>query len=216
MHNKRQSMPKSWPIARKGNVYYTNSSHAKTKGIPVLIALRDILEIVDTAKEAKIMLLNKQVVINGKVRTDPQFIIQLFDILSLEKIGKNFKLTLNGRKMKFIEVGQKDSTKKISKIIGKKIISKEITQLNLQDGMNLITKEKFSVGDSAVISFKDNKLEKILPMKEGTRVFIMSGKHSGKEGKVSKVLKTDNKREFEIKFEDKEIVLLERTLLAIE
>ncbi len=215
-HNKRQSMPGKWPLARKGNVYYTNSSHAQYSGIPILISLRDVLKIIDTAKEARIMLLGGQVVVNGKVRKDPKFPIQMLDVLSLPKLGKNYRLEVSGKRIKFAEVSGKVAEKKNSKIVGKVLISKDEIQMNLEDGTNLLTKDKFSVGDTALISLKENKLEKIVPLKENAKVLVTSGKHSGKEGKVIKITSTEKRKDYLIKFEEGEVVLPLKTILAVE
>lgn len=215
-HNKRQSMPNNWPIARKGNVYFVNSSHAKNEGMPILVALRDVLKIAKTAKEVRMMTLAKEVLVNQKVRQEVKFPVQVFDVLSLPKMKKNYRLEVVGKRLKFNEVDDKAAAKNIAKIIGKVLISKDVVQMNLEDGTNLISKQNFSVGDTAVISLKDNKLEKVIPLKEGAKVLIVSGKHSGKHGKVLKINSVDKKKDYLIKFEEGESLLPIKTLLAID
>lgn len=214
MHNTRNEMPNSWPIARKGTKYFSMSSHANRKGIPVAIVLRDILKIVKTMKEARYLLLNKEVKINGKARKEEKFPINLFDILTIEKLNKNYELVIDGKKVKFKEISAKDATKKTVKIIGKVLLTKNKMQINLADGSNYIMKEQFAVGDSVIINLKENKIEKIIALKDGAKVFVMSGKHSGKQGKVIESKK--EKGEYIIKFEDEEAVLPTRLLLAME
>jgi small subunit ribosomal protein S4e len=215
-HNKRQSMPKNWPMTRKGNVYFVNSSHAQNEGMPLLVALRDVLKIVQTAKEVRMMTLAKEVLVNQKVRQEVKFPVQVFDVLSLPKVKKNYRLEVVGKRLKFVEVDDKAASRNVAKIIGKVLVAKDVVQMNLEDGTNLISKEKFSVGDTAVISLKDNKLEKVIPLKEGAKVLVVGGKHSGKHGKVAKINMIDNKKEYLIKFEEGEAILPVKTLLAID
>jgi len=214
MHNTRNEMPNNWPIARKGTKYFSTSSHANRKGIPIAIALRDILKVVNTMKEVRYLLLNKEVMVNGRTRKEEKFPINLFDILTIEKLNKNYELVIDGKKVKFKEISAKDATKRTVKIIGKVLIAKDKVQINLADGSNHITKEQFAVGDSVVVSLKENKIEKVIALKDGSRIFVISGKHSGKHGKVVESKK--GKREYTIKFEDGEVVLPTRLLLAIE
>ncbi len=87
--------------------------------------------------------------------------------------------------------------------------------MNLDDGTNLLVQDKFSVGDSAIVDLKDMKLKKILPMKEGANVFVVSGKHSGKEGKVKEIVVQNGKKEYLIKFKDNEAKLPIKTLLVV-
>ena len=214
MHKTRSELPKEWPLARRGNVYFTVGNHDTGKGIPVIMVLRDILKIVKTRKEARYMILKGDVKVNQKVRKDGKFPLCLFDILTVEKLKKNYRLVIAGKKFGIQEISDKDSWKKIVKIIGKKKINQQTIQINLADGKNFLAKESCIVGDSAVVNFKDNKLEKIVPLKEGAKVLIVSGKHSGKEGKVKELVMKGTETEFLIKFDEGESVLRSKSILV--
>jgi small subunit ribosomal protein S4e len=213
-HKTRSELPANWPLPRKGTKYFVGSSHSASDGIPLQIVLRDILKVGTTRREIRFMLLNKEISVNGKVRINKKFPVRVFDVVALEKTGKNYKLNISGKKVKFEEVSAKDSAKKTVKIIGKVLIGKDKYQMNLEDGSNFLPKEKFVTGDSAVINLKENKIEKIIQMKEGAKVLVVSGKHSGKEGKVKEIFA--DKNEYLIKFGDAEVTLPSRVLLATE
>lgn len=212
MHKTRSELPANWPLPRKGTKYFVRSSHSASDGIPLQIVLRDILKVGKTRKEVRFMLLNKEISVNSKIRINKKFPVRVFDIVTLEKTGKSYRLNIHGKRVKFEEVSAKDSNKKVVKIIGKVLIEKDKYQMNLEDGSNFLVKEKFVTGDSAVINLKENKIEKIISMKEGVAVLVVSGKHSGKEGKIKEIL-ADNKG-YLIKFDDGEALLPEKTLLA--
>lgn len=208
-------MPKEWPMARKGTAYFVSASHAKTKGIPVLIAMRDILHIADRRMEVKQMILRKEIKVNGKIIHTDKYPIRLFDVLSLEKISKEYRLIVGGKKWNFEDAG-KDANKKIVKIIDKKIVKNKIVQMNLQDGTNFVYSKPFSVGDSVVLSLKDNKIEKLLSLKEGAKVAIVSGKHAGKEGSIKEMAVIGKEKLYTIKFKDGEASLPLKTLQVID
>ena len=96
MHIKRSETPKTWPIPRKGGTskYILVSSHAQQKGISMLFIMRDLLKIAKTRKEIKRILLGKDVRINGKVRKDESFPVQVFDVVSFGASGKNYRLDI--------------------------------------------------------------------------------------------------------------------------
>ena len=52
-HLKRQNAPKSWPIPRKGTTFVVRPNFGFSKGIPLLIILRDMLKIAENKKEVK-------------------------------------------------------------------------------------------------------------------------------------------------------------------
>ncbi len=214
MHKTRSELPVNWPLPRKGTKYFVTSSHSPQEGIPIQIALRDILKVGSTRKEIRFMLLNKEISVNGKVRINKKFPVKVFDVLTLKNAGKSYRLEIAGKKLKFVEVSGKEANKKIVKIAGKVLLSKNSFQMNLEDGTNFIVKETFTTGGSAVLNLKENKIEKILELKEGAKVFIVSGKHSGKEGKVKEIFA--DKKEYLIKFDEGEAKLPLKVVLVVD
>jgi len=215
MHIKRNTMPKPWPIPRKGTKFISVPSHATNKGISLLFVLRDILGIAKTRKEVRYMTLNGLVKVNNKIRKDENFPLQVFDCINLEKSGKNYMLEIKNRKFILKEVSSKEAETKIVKITGKKIMGKRKTQMNLDDGQNFLVKEKFSVGDSVILNTKENKIEKILQLKEGAKIEIILGKHAGEKGKLMGFEKLIRGRNYIIKLDDKDVSLPYKTLLVI-
>jgi small subunit ribosomal protein S4e len=214
MHKTRSELPANWPLPRKGTKYFVTSSHSPQEGIPIQIALRDVLKVGSTRKEIRFMLLNKEISVNGKVRINKKFPVKVFDVLTLKNIGKSYRLEIAGKKLKFTEVGGKEANKKIVKIVGKVLLSKNSFQMNLEDGTNFIVKDTFNTGSSAILNLKENKIEKILELKEGAKVFIVSGRHSGKEGKVKEVFADE--KEYLIKFTEGEAKLPLKVVLVVD
>lgn len=181
MHIKRISSPKIWPIPRKGTKYIVVPLQ---KGLPLLIALRDMLKIAENKKEAKKIIHEKNVYINGRLVMNEKFALNLFDILRLK--DKFYRLTIENRRYALEEISEKESKTKIAKITNKRLY-KGKRQANLSDGRNYLVDNGFNVGDSAVISFEENKIVDFVPLKEKSRVFISTGKHIGKIGTIEKI-----------------------------
>jgi small subunit ribosomal protein S4e len=188
MHQKRLAISKLWPIPRKGRTFIVVASNNKTQGIPVLVAMRNILGHVQTRKELKKIMLEGKVEVNGVVIRDEKYSLLLFDVLGLPTLKKYYRVGLSEfKKIIFDEISAKEINSKIVKVSGKKILSKGRVQLNMRDGRNVLSKDKVSVGDSVVINLKDKKIERVLPIKEKSEVLVIKGKHLGRKGNVSKV-----------------------------
>jgi len=211
-HLKRQNFPKSWPVPRKGSKFIVKTS---LKGIPVLILLRDILKIARTRKEIKKAIFEKNILVCGKIIKDEKKNLELFDILTLVSSKKNYRLTLSEKgKYELKEIKESEKDKKISKIINKKILKKKKIQLNLLDGRNYLTDLKCFVNDSVIIDLKKNKIEKCLNLKENSKIFIIGGKHTGKQGTIQKI---DKKLKIaEIDSDKNKINVLIKQLMVIE
>lgn len=211
-------MPKTWPIHRKDSKkrYLAVPDHAKSRSISLLFILRDIMKLARTKKEVRFILLNKEVKVNNVARTSESFPVQVFDTLSLEKLKKFYRLEIKNGKFKLIEINEKDADKNVSKVCGKKMLKNGLIQMNLDDGNNFVTKEKFSIGDSAVINTKEKKLMKILPLTSGAKVEVVGGKYAGKRGKLVSFEELARGKNYVIKLEDREVSLPLKTLLVIE
>jgi len=185
MHQKRLTISKLWPIPRKGNTFIAVANNNKNTGIPVIIAMRDILGHVQTKKELKKIILEGKVEVNGHKIKDERYSLLLYDILGLPGLKKYYRVSLSPlRKIAFEEANEKDAGIKISKVISKKTLSKGTIQINLRDGRNLLVKDKIDVGNSVIINLKDKKIEKVLPIKEKSEVLVIKGKHLGNKGKI--------------------------------
>ena len=85
-------------------------------------------------------------------------------------------------------------------------------QINLSDGVNVLSSEKINVGDSVKINFDGMKIEKVLGIKEKSAALVIKGKHMGKKGVIVKVegeeviVKTG---EHDIKIREEELIVLD-------
>jgi len=206
MHLKRKALPKIWPVSKKGTKYLVVAAE---RGLPVLIAIRDMLKFAEDKKEVKKILNAKLVLVNNKIVNDIRFALKLFDVLKLK--DKYYRLTIKNRKYDFKEIKEKEAKEKIVKIIGKKVCKGKKIQINLDDGRNYFTKEKFKLGDSVLIDFKEG-IKKFIPLKEKSKVFIKKGKHIGKEGIIEKI----SEKLAEIKIDAEKINVNLDSLIAIE
>ena len=208
MHLKRNKTPKSWPIKRKGTKYVARSMYNLKKSIPLLIIIRDILNLIKTRRELKKILNLKKIKINGKVVREEKYPLMLFDNLCLD--NRNFRVIIKNKKFALAEIGEKESNEKIVKVIGKKLLKRGRMQINLSDGRNYISKEKIKTQDSVVINLKENKIAEILPFKEGCRVLLISGKRIGAEAEVISL-----KDKVIIKIGDEKINADQKSLMVI-
>ena len=161
------------------------------------------------------MTFNGMVKINNTVRKDENFPVQVFDTVNLEKAKLNYRLEIVNKKYSLVEISAKEAETKIVKIVGKKTIGEDKIQMNLDDGQNVLTKEKFSVGDSVVLNTKENKIVKVLPLKEGAKIEVILGKHAGEKGELVGFDELTRGRTYQIKLEDKTVSLPYKTILVM-
>lgn len=211
-HMKRHTIPKNWPVPRKGTAYIIKNN---SKGIPILVVLRDIMKIARTRKEVKKAIHKKDLAISNRLVNDEKKSLELFDVLTIIPSKKSYKLVLSANgKYDVEEVSEKDSKTKVSKVIGKTKLKGKKIQLNLGDGRNYITEMKCSVGDSVVIDLEKKKVSKVIPLKEKSDVLVMGGKHAGIKGEISKIYEGLNM--VDIESEDKKFRALIKQIMVLD
>ena len=215
MHLKRQKVPKSWPIPRKGSVYVVRPNFNLEKGLPILIILRDILKVTQNRREVKKVLHKKQILLNNSPVKNEKNNVLLFDVIKILPFKKSYRIELseNG-KFKVNEISENEADKKIAKIINKKILKDRKTQLNLSDGRNFISDIKCKTNDSLLINLKDRKIEKHIPLKEKSNVIVFEGKHAGKKGRINKI--DQDKKMVELDVDEKSFNVLIKQLMVVE
>ncbi|MFH1520663.1 MAG: 30S ribosomal protein S4e [Candidatus Micrarchaeota archaeon] len=211
-HLKRIASPKAIPVHdRKAKTWMTKSiagPHPKKKAIPLGVLVRDVLKVATTMREAKRILSNRLVEVDGRVRTEEKFPVGLMDVVSFPKISKNFRITVD-RKGRLIptEITKDNAASKICKVIKKHTVSGGKLTYTFHDGKNMIGDNHLHVGDSVLVTLPDGKLKNHLKRDIGSRCLIMEGTHAGKivtlkeiierkGGKPNEAVVKDHKDEF--------------------
>ncbi len=201
-HLKRLSMPKTWPLARKGTKFITKpspGSHSLEYGLPLVIVLRDILKLATTSREAKKIVKHKTVIIDGRQIKDEKFPFGLFDRMYIPEIDKAYTVVLNKKgKLQIIEISKDKVDLKPLKVIGKRTVKKGLVQINCYDGKNILLKpdeaKNIKPHDSIVYDLKNKKIVKHLPLKQNADLVVIKGKHTWEFGKVKEITRKGNKR----------------------
>ena len=190
-HLKRIAAPKTWLIGRKINTFILRpkpGAHSLDQGLPLGVIMRDVLGLVSTLSEAKKVLNNKEILIDGKRRKDYRFIVGLLDTISIPEIKKYHRVVLDNKgRLIIIEIDAKEALQKLCQVKGKTSLSKGKIQYNLHDGTNLLTDTSAKVGDTFVLTLPSRKVDQVLSLSGGASVLLTKGKHSGDVGTLKEL-----------------------------
>jgi len=190
-HLKLIAAPKTWFVRRKTKVFTLRpnpGAHSLEYGMPLGLLLRDELKLASTMGEARKIANSKDVLIDGVARADHRFIVGLFDVLSVPKLKKQYRMLLDKKgRLRLAEIDAKESSVKLAKVVGKTALKGGKIQFNLHDGRNIVSDAKAQVGDTFLVNLPDVKVAKILPAKKGAKVFLIKGKHAGDVGTLKEI-----------------------------
>ncbi len=190
-HQKRLSVPKSWPVERKTATFTAKADagpHGES-GVPLVIVLRDVLGYVDTATEATYAVNSGGVLVNGNTVDDPTRPIGMFDILAFPERDEYYRVFPDeGGRLGLTPIDEADADSKLGKIIDKTLVSGGRTQLNLHDGANLIVEsEDYSGKDSIVLDNEEKEIIAHFEYGEGALVTAVAGQHAGEIGEIEDI-----------------------------
>ena len=184
-HMKRLAAPRKWAIPRKTQTWTVKPSpgpHAINDSIPLTLVVRDKLKLCDTASEARYIIGQHQIMVDGKEVTNYKFPVGFMDVISIPKINEHYRVMLDTRgKIKLIPITAEESQWKLSRIENKTTVKGGKIQLNLHDGRNiLLDKNRYKVGDVLKIELTSQKILGIYSFEKGSVAMLIGGKHVGR------------------------------------
>jgi small subunit ribosomal protein S4e len=190
-HQKRVSAPTSWPIPKKTNKWVVGAnagSHSMETGIPLLLVVRDMLKIANNAREARKIIHDGGILVDGVVRRDYKYITGLFDIISIPALNVYYRVLQDASNRLKLQKEEQGALK-LCRINNKTIVKNGAVQLNLHDGTNILASNDCRAFDTVMLSTPDKKITKHIPRKAGNLAMIVGGKHSGEIGTIKHVRK---------------------------
>ncbi|MEM3442650.1 MAG: 30S ribosomal protein S4e [Candidatus Bathyarchaeia archaeon] len=203
---KRKPAPRFWPIHRKENEWIVRPSpgpHAIEKSLPIAIILRDIIRLAKTRKEAKMIVANGKVYVDGKIRREDNFPVGLMDVMSIPDADKYFRILPAEKGLILQPINKEETAFKLCRIENKTVLRNGQIQLNLHDGSNIQIKvadpknpieNVYKTFDTVKINLPDRQILEYIKMKEGCYAIITGGKNVGKYGKIIEIESVKGKK----------------------
>jgi len=204
-HIKSLVAPKSWVIQRKKEKFVARPNpgpHPIKRAWPLIIVVRDVLKLARFTREAKKILNENKIKIDGKIRKDPRFPVGLMDVIEVVDLKQYFRVLLDRKGRLIIHAIKKEEAHiKPRKIIGKTKIRKGKYQMNFSDGFNeLKGDKKYDVYDTIVFDLSKNNIIDHLKLEKGAMCYIVDGKQIGRVGILKEIINEEGFQKMKIIF----------------
>lgn len=189
-YQKGFTKPKTWKgVLVKREKYVMKADprgYPKELVIPAGVVLK-ILGLARTTREVKNILQNKKVQVNLKKISTAKFGVGFTDVIDIE--GLKYRCSLDAWGELIFEPANENHNLKPTKIIGKTTLKGKKTQLNFNDGSNILVDDpkKYGIGDTLVLELPDKKIKESLSLKEGANIILTKGKHAGDRGTIKEI-----------------------------
>jgi small subunit ribosomal protein S4e len=172
--------------------------------MPVLVVMRDMLHLCDTAAEARRILSSGDVLVDGRIVKSRKFPVGLMDLVSIPKLNQHYRMLLDQRgKFELAKVPQGKEKWKLCRIESKTTIKGAKTQLGLHDGRTIIVdSDAYKTGDVLKLEVPTQKILDNYKLARGNVAMIISGAHAGQAAIIEDYIVTRTPDQNIVKFKD--------------
>jgi len=201
-HLKRVNAPHSWLQNKLGGNFAARPSqgpHRLNDSVPLLVVLRDKLKLAVDAREAGLILHQKDgksgnVLVDKKVRRDHKYPVGMMDVVEVPKMKRNYRVLFDVKaRFTFVRIKDDEARFKLCKVEKKALGPNKITYLVTHDGRTIRFADKnIKVGDTLKLNLEKNEVEDFIPMEAGNLAFCTDGNNRGRVGLIDHINKFDN------------------------
>ena len=203
-HLKRLPAPAFWPVHRKEFKWVVKprpGPHKISRCIPLLLIVRDMLKLAKTRREAKFLLSEGHVMVDGRVRRDDDYPVGLMDVIDIPSIKKAYRVLPAPKKGLVLHpITGEEREFKLCQIVDKTSVKGGHLQINLHDGRNILLRvtdprnpkeDVYDTHGTLKIQIPNTEISAYLKLEEGVIAMVTGGKNMGRWGEVVKIEKRE-------------------------
>jgi len=196
-HMRREVAPPYWPILKKEYTWTVKprpGPHPIRRAIPLGIIVRDVLKYARTMREARRILGEGHIKVDGRIRRDYKFPVGLMDVLEIVTTGEIYRLVPHPQKfLTLISIPKEEAGYKLCRVEGKTTVKGGLFQLHLHDGRNLLLNGEeasaYKTYDVVKLKIPEQEVVERVKFGEGTLAVVIDGRNVGKIGKIKSVMR---------------------------
>jgi len=190
-HMKRIAAPRHWMLDKMSGVFAPRPSsgpHKLRECLPLIILLRNRLKYALSKRETRMIVMQRLVKVDGKVRTDEKYPAGFMDVVSIEKTNELFRL-LYDTKGRFIlqRIQAAEGKYKLSKV--RKVFTgpNNVPFITTNDGRTYRYPDPLiQVNDTVKVDLENGKITDFVKFDMGNLVMITGGYNQGRVGVIVK------------------------------
>jgi len=193
-HLKRLAAPKHWMLDKLSGVWAPRPStgpHKLRECLPLILILRNRLKYALTGTEVKMILMNKLVKVDGKIRLDPKYPAGFMDVITISRLDKHYRLLYDTKgRFELVTVKDSESKFKLCRVQKNAVGRGGIPYVTTHDGRTIrFPDPEIKVGDSVKVTLESNTISDFYKLDIGARVMVVKGRNTGRIGNVRKIEK---------------------------
>jgi len=189
-HLKRLAAPKHWMLDKLSGAFAPRPStgpHKMRECLPLIIFLRNRLKYALTGNEAKKIVKQKLIKVDGKVRTDVTYPTGFMDVISIEKTGELFRLVFDVKGRYAVHrISEQEAKFKLCKVRRIAVAPKGVPYAVTHDGRTIrYPHPDIGLHDTVVVDIATGKITDFIKFDTGNKVMITGGHNVGRVGLIT-------------------------------
>lgn len=193
-HLKRVNAPSHWMLDKMGGVFAPRPSagpHKLRECLPLIVLLRNRLKYALTGREVTLILQQRVVRVDGKVRTDATFPAGFMDVVSIERTNEHFRLLYNVKgRFQLHRIKPEEAGYKLCKVRRVQLGPEGVPFCATHDGRTIrYPHPDIKVNDTVKVNLATGKIEDHVKFGVGNLVMITAGRNLGRVGLLKSIEK---------------------------
>jgi len=188
-HLKRLNAPRHWMLDKLSGVFAPRPStgpHKLRECLPLIILLRNRLKYALTGREVKMILMQRHVKVDNKVRTDATYPAGFMDVITIEKTSENFRLLYDVKGRFAIQrITPQEAKYKLCRVKRVALGARSVPYVGLHDGRtNRYPDPPIKVDDTVRVDLETGKITDFAKFDIGNLCMITGGRNLGRVGVI--------------------------------
>ncbi|KAK4274848.1 hypothetical protein QN277_018017 [Acacia crassicarpa] len=190
-HLKRLKAPEHWMLDKLGGTFAPKPSpgpHKLRECLPLILILRNKLKYALTYREVIWILMQRHVLVDGKVRTDQKYPAGFMDVVSIPKTNDNFRLLYDVKgRFRLRSITEDEAKFKLCKVRSVQFGKKGIPYLHTYDGRTIRYPDPLiKANDTIKIDLDTHKITDFIKFEVGNVAMVTGGKNRGRVGIINR------------------------------
>ena len=193
---KALNAPHKWMVHKMNGIFAPRPSsgpHKLVECLPLTLIIRNRLHLARDMRESGMIIRNKNVLVDGKTRTDEGYPTGFMDVVSIPKCNMNFRMMYDTKgRFHLTPIKGDECNYKLLRINNVIQGDKGIFYGTCHDGHNIrFLDPKVKVGDTVKYNLKTCQVEAVYKFETNAIAQVTCGNNSGRIGKIQAINKYD-------------------------
>jgi small subunit ribosomal protein S4e len=189
-HLKRLAAPNHWMLDKMGGVFAPRpraGPHKLRECVPLIVVIRNRLKYAVNGKEARTIMMERNIKVDGRVRTDIKYPAGFMDCITIDKTNENYRLMYDVKgRFTLVPIDKNEAKTKLLQVTREDYGNKATPKVTTHDGRTIRYPDPDAkVYDTVKYNVETGKITEVVKFDVGNVAMIKGGQNIGRVGIIT-------------------------------